>query len=305
MYLSDVITNIEGKLISEGEFTTLNYCTALSEVKFLTYIENPKYIKYLINNLNISCIICTDEIRNLLPKRSFGVFVTDEPKLTFHSIHNSLVDNHEYCLPSFKTIIGSNCDISPMAHISPYNVRIGNNVTIKEFVSINEHTTIEDNCIIHQGSVIGGKSFAFVRGESDKVLGLVDMGQVLLEEGVEICSNCHIARGTLPIDCTTIGKNTKLDAMVHIGHGTKIGKRVFITAGAQIAGNSIIGNDVWIGVNSTISNRLIVEDNARISLGSVVTKNIPYNKTVTGNFAIEHNTFIHNLKDQLNKYGDG
>lgn len=290
---------MDGKLISEGEFVTLNYCTAETEITFLTFLESPKYLDQLINNEQISCVLCTEEVFDLLPPKPYGIFVTKEPKVAFYKIHNSLVNNTEYILPKHKTIIGEKCKISPLAYIASDNVTIGNNVIIGEFVSINEHTRIGNNCIIHQGTVIGGKGFSFTRQGTDNVLGLLDMGQTIIEDDVEICSNCHIARGTLPTDCTIIGRNTKLDAMVHVGHGTKIGRRVFIAAGAQISGNTVIGNDVWIGVNATISNRLEVGDKARISLGAVVTKNVPEGETVTGNFAIKHKRFMENLKNSL------
>lgn len=300
MRLSEVICNLDGKMIADGEFTTLNYCTARSEVSILTFFENAKLITHLKDNESkITCIICNEDCLSLIPDNNYGIFVTKEPKAAFHMIHNSLVGNPDYCWPTHKTVIGDGCLISPLSHIAPHNVTIGKNVFIGEFVSINEYTIIGDNCKIHSGTIIGGKSFVFARQSNQCVIGMQDLGYVVIEDDVEICSNCHIARGTLPTDSTVIGKHTKLDALVHIGHGTKVGKRVFITAGAQVAGNAIIGDDVWIGVNAAVSNRLVVGDKARISLGSVVTRSVPEGETVTGNFAINHQTFMHQLKTSI------
>ena len=299
MRLSEVVQNLNGTLMSDGEFSVLNYCTAESDFAFLTFMENRKYVQQLVNNRAVSCILCTEELISDLPEKMYGVFVTQEPKVAFHTIHNSLINHSEYGPPSYKTTIGENCNISPLAYISPHSVTIGNNVTLGPFVVVNEHTMIGDNCTIHSNTTIGGKSFSFTRQGTDNVLGLCDMGRVVIEDYVEICSNCHIARGTLPTDTTILGRNTKLDGMVHVGHGTKIGSRVFIAAGAQLSGNTVIGNNVWIGVNATISNRLIIGNNARISLGAVVTKNIPDGETVTGNLAINHKRFMDNLKNSL------
>lgn len=299
MKLSEAIINLDGILIRDGEFSALNYCTVEMASPFLTFLENPKYIEALRNNKSVGCVISKKEIIDELPDNDWGIFCSEEPKKVFHAIHNSLVNNSDYKLKTYENKIGRNCKISPLAYIAPENVVIGNNVFIGEFVVINEHTSIGNDCVIHAGTVIGGKSFSFTRVEDNEVLGLVDMGQVVLEDNVEICSNCHIARGTLPSDTTLLGTHTKLDAMVHVGHGTKIGNRVFIAAGAQLSGNTVIGNDVWIGVNATISNRLVIGDSSRISLGAVVTKNILEGETVTGNFAIDHERFIQNMKRSI------
>ena len=69
-----------------------------------------------------------------------------------------------------------------------------------------------------------------------------------------------------------------------------------ISACSCVAGSAKIGSDVWLGVNSTISDRIIIGDYARISLGAVVTKNVPENVTVSGNFAIEHHKFLNHIK---------
>ncbi len=61
----------------------------------------------------------------------------------------------------------------------------------------------------------------------------------------------------------------------------------------------MIGEHFWAGLNATISNRITIGDHARVSLGAVVTKDIPSNTTVSGNFAIEHQRFLHNLKASL------
>ena len=214
MRLSEVVHILDGKLVSDGDFSTLNYCTAESNVAFLTFLEDRRFIDQINNNECISCILCNEELKNqILRKHHYGLFITKEPKAAFHTIHNSLMNNIDYCLPSYKTSIGENCKLSPLSYIAPNNVLIGNNVTIGEFVVINEHISIGDNCSIHSGTTIGGKSFTFTRSGTDEVLGMCDMGQVILEDNVEIYSNCHIARGTLPTDCTIIGSNSKLDVM--------------------------------------------------------------------------------------------
>lgn len=152
---------------------------------------------------------------------------------------------------------------------------------------------------ICSGVIIGGQSFNVVHDGPDKEFLACDGGCVLIEEGVEICSRSHVARGILEKDVTTVGAYSKVDTMAQIGHGTVIGRQTRIAAGAVISGNCVIGSHVWIGVNATISNRIVVGDRARVSLGSVVTKDVPAGGTVSGNFAIEHQRFLKNLKASI------
>lgn len=294
MRLSDIIDKIDGcSLISDGEFKILEQCTRIRGPHTLTYLENLNYSKY-IENENISCLICFPGMQQFFPNIS-GLVAADRPKTVFYKIHNYLARNDN----KWPTIIDPSVRISPQAWIAPHNVTIGKNVEIQPFVVINENTTIQDNVRICNGTVIGGQSFTSVPDNGDKAFLVQDRGSVLIEEGVEICSACHIACGTLKNDTTTIGAYSKLDAMVHIGHGTVIGRQVLIPAGAMISGNCIVGDHVWIGVNATISNRIVIGNHARVSLGAVVTKDVPEGVTVSGNFAIEHHRFLQNLKQSI------
>lgn len=294
MRLSNYVDVINGQLISDGDFDALEYCTSLCKKRFLTFLDKIKFLDKV--SQNVSCIITTEELRPCLPKHIEGIITSSEPKRSFVMLHNFLSGNKEYVRPDFKTSIGKNCRISPLAYVAEENVVIGDNVEVAPFAVINRNVTIGDNCIIHEHCVVGGKSFNFSRTKDGEVVGMVDAGQVILGNNVEICPHCHIANGPLPSDITWLEDSVKVDAFVHIGHGTKVGKRTLIPAGAQVAGNVVIGEDAWIGVNATIANRITIKDRGRVSLGSVVTKDIEEGQTVTGNFAIEHEKFIDNLK---------
>ena len=295
MLLSETVKNIEGKLIRDGQFKRLDYCTVKEDGPFLSFMEREKFLPALLENEHVSCVLCREDLADKIPE-NIGLFIVDEPKATFEQIHNILSEQKEYTLDDFTTVIGKNCNISPMAYIPDRNVVIGDNVTIGPFVCIGEHVTIKDGCTIYNHATIGGRSFSYARIGEEDVTGLIDCGTVVLEEGVEVMAYSHIARGILPTDCTKIGKNTIIDAHVHIGHGAQLGKRVFVAACACIAGNCRIGNDTWVGINATVSNRIIVGSKCRVSLGSVVTKNVPDGMTVSGNFAIEHSMFIEETK---------
>ncbi len=297
MYLSDVIKGFPGELIRDAQFETLEYCTSALETPFLTFMENPKFIEK-ISKFAV-CILCKKELLEKLPNGIKGIFVTENPKELFHTVHNMLSEQEGYRLATFDRKIGNNCQVSSQATIAQHNVVIGDRVVIEDNVIINDNVTIGNDCIIHSGVVIGGKAFVFARASQKKILGLKDVGRVVLKDRVEIFPMTHIAKGILPTDVTFLDDDVKIDAHGYIAHGVKIGKRTLIAAGVLIGGNTVIGEDSWVGINATISNRIRIGNNARVSLGSVVTKNVEENETVTGNFAIEHGKFIEKLKEDI------
>lgn len=296
MRLSDVTKNIEGELISDGEFSLIAFCSSNLEEHFLSFIENIKYIEEIERNGNISCIICTSEMVSSIPKHVKGIFVSNEPKCTLFKIHNMLTGNIKYMGEQQKTAIGKNCTISKLACISEKNITIGDNVVIEEFVSIKGRVKIGDNCIIRAGSIIGGKGFSFARDREDKLIGLVDCGSIELEDNVEIFELVQISTPPFIWEKTLIKMGTKVDAQALIGHGSIIGKNTLITEGSRICGNANIGDNCWLGVGAIVKNRGKIGNDVRVSIGSVVTKEVKPGETVSGNFAIEHNKFINFIK---------
>lgn len=302
MLLSEVVSCLEGKLIKDGEFQTLEYCTGRLEVPFLTFMGNAKFISQI--NPYASCVLCSEELVEVLPENIQGIFVTKSPKEAFQVIHNSLKNDSRYKLPVKENKIGIECDISKNASIASSGVEIGDRVVIEDHVTIYENVKIGNDCVIRSGAVIGGKAFTFARMESEGILPMEDMGQVVIGDRVEVFSLSHIAKGILPTDTTYIGDDVKIDSLVHVGHGAIIGERTLVAACALIAGNVSVGADSWIGVNATVSNRIRIGKNARVSFGSVVTKDVNDGQTVTGNFAIEHKDFINNLKELISRKKD-
>ena len=293
MKLSEAVQGIDGKLVRDAEFEALNFCTASPNYKFLSFIEKDKFVDRM--NENVSCVICTPEMQNQLPVMIEGVFLSINPKYDFYSIHNNL----STLIKKKDTCIDDSAVISNRAIIADKNVIIGKNVVIEANVVINENVTVEDDVIIHSNSVIGGRSFDYAKSRAGKMVGWIDAGSVLIRTGVEICSSVHIAQACLSEDITLLDEDCKIDSFVHLGHGVHVGKRALIAAGAIIGGNSVIGDDSWVGINATVSNRIIVGKNSKVSIGSVVTKNVDDNATVTGNFAIDHHRFIDNLKKSI------
>lgn len=295
MRLSEILQEIDCSytLIADGTFNVLEQCTRIRSPQALTYLDREKFLPMLAHP-GISCVICTPELRNQLPPHVEGIVTTENPKLIFFRIHNYLAEQ----APKKATVIDQTAEIHPNAVIAPYNVVVGPRVVI------GANAVIEENCILEKGvriganSTVGCQNFDVIRDDNTQFMAK-NGGWVHMKEYSEIGSGTQIEGATLMKDITEIGSYVKIDNSVLIGHGSTIGDRTLIAAMTIISGNVDIGKDVFIGVGATVSNRIEIGDHARVSLGSVVTKNVPAGATVTGNFAIDHQKFLRNLKESI------
>lgn len=248
-----------------------------------TFVDNEYYLQKLSDNIQM--VLIGEDLLDTLKqyRKSYGICVVENPRLTYFRIHNYLVNDISYRRTDFKTRIGTNCNISSQAVIADKNVIIGNNVTIEEFAVIRENTVINDNSIIRAGCKIAGEGFEF-KNTSEEVFHVSHIGGVIIGESVEIQYNTCIDKAIYPWDNTVIGDHVKIDNLVHIGHAVKVDSRTMIVANSGIGGRVSIGEDVWIGFGATIRNGIHIGDRARTNMGSVVTRNVGTEEAVTGQF---------------------
>lgn len=264
----------------------------------LSYIGDEKHISELDNNPNINAVICSADIASKISERypEIGVVISDNPRIELVKLHNRLSESEEYVGKPFKTVIGKNCNISPMAYIAEYNVRIGDNTTVGPFTCISD-ADIGNNCMIYANCMIGGTGFEFKRCETG-IIPVIHTGRVSIGDRVHILSLTNVSRAIYTWDRTRIGDDCKIDVLVHIAHAAKLGKRVMVAAGGVVAGSSCIEDDSWIGVNASVRDQIHVGKNTRVSIGAVATLDVPDNITVSGNFAMEHSRFIEKIKKE-------
>lgn len=297
MFLNTILKNMSYEnydIMNEQEIECLALAASELDKKVCIFLDNEKFANDIKSN--VAMVLTTQEMKEKIScKYSGGLCIVENPRTLFFQIHNFLKNDKKYIRKKFKTSIGKDCNIHPLSSISDHNVMIGDHVIIEEFVSIKEDVCIGDRSIIRAGCIIGGEGFQFPVTQ-EGILAVQHCGGVVIGNNVEIQQVCNVSKALFPWDNTVIGDGTKLDALVHIGHAGKIGRNCRIPAGAAISGSVYIDDGAWIGVNATISNRIRIGKNARISLGSVVTKNVEENKVVTGNFAIDHDQFIENIK---------
>ena len=196
-----------------------------------------------------------------------------------------------------NVLIGKNVSIGKETHVGSNtiiesNVVIGNNCVIGSFVSI-KNSLMGPYVHIKDGSRIGIKGFGFIPIKQ-KNIRTPQIGKVILEEGVEIGSNCTVDRGSLTD--TIVGKNTFLDNQVHLAHNVKIGDNCMIAGQVGIAGSTIVGNNVMIGGQAGISGHLNIGNNVKIGGGSGVINDIPNNNQVMGYPAVSLKEFVKQRK---------
>ncbi len=260
----------------------------------LSFVEDEVYLQTAGENKNILALVTKKQFAKVNP--NITLLFSNQPRHTFYLIHEFLSKNTDFYCKKTKNIIHPSARIHFSSFIAGSNIEIGKNVVIGPNVCIYEGTKIAENVEIKPGAIIGSCGFEYykIKGEMFPV---THAGGVEIKEGVSIGANTCIDRAIFK-ENTYIGEYSKIDNLVHIGHGVKIGKRVMIPAGVVIAGFVKIGNDSWIGVGSVILQRLKIGSNVLISIGSVVTKDVSDNAHVTGNFAIDHNKFIKSLKQK-------
>ena len=278
----------------DGIFESLGILKHRKE-KGLSFLESKDYLEILLNNPTLSCIITSRDLADSIPSH-LGIAISDSPRVSFLKLHNYLAtSSFFYKRKIFGTSVDGSATIHPTAEISATNVFIGKGCQIGPYVVISENSVIHDDVIIRSGSVIGTEGFYPKRLGADIFMG-VHTGGVIIHDRVEVQANCGISKGIFG-GSTEIGSDSKMANFVDIAHDVKIGQKTFIAAGTVVSGNTTIGNEVWIGPNCTITNNVEIFDNATVSLGSVVTKDVPSQTRVTGNFAIDHVKFLTFLKN--------
>lgn len=188
--------------------------------------------------------------------------------------------------------------IAPTAYIDStatigIGVSIGHNVVIEKDVVVGDFTVIGNNstilartkignyCVVGHNTVLGSLGFGFERDESADWVRLPHIGNLCVEDNVEIGSSTVIARGT--ITETRIGRNCKIDDNVFVAHNVVLGENCVVIANAEISGSVIVGRNCWIGPASTIIQGMKIGENSLIGIGSVVIKDVGDSEVVAGN----------------------
>ncbi|MBN2728094.1 MAG: UDP-3-O-(3-hydroxymyristoyl)glucosamine N-acyltransferase [Bacteroidales bacterium] len=241
----------------------------------ITFVDHPKYYDRALGSAATFVILNKDVD---VPQGKV-LIISDDPFRDYVAI----VKHFKPYIPSEAAIspdakIGEGTVIEPFVFIGR-NVKIGKNCIIFPNVSIHADTVIGDNVIVNSGTVIGGEAFYFKRRPDyyDKLEGC---GRVVIEDNVEVGSCCTIDKGVS--GDTVVGKGTKMDNHIQVGHDTVIGKNCLISSQVGIAGVVTIEDDVILWGQVGVQKDLTIGKGAVVLGQSGVAKSIQGGKTYFG-----------------------
>ncbi|MBR4154474.1 MAG: UDP-3-O-(3-hydroxymyristoyl)glucosamine N-acyltransferase, partial [Muribaculaceae bacterium] len=178
--------------------------------------------------------------------------------------------------------IGSNTKIYPQAYIGD-NVKIGTNCIIYPGVKIYHNCVIGNNVIIHAGTVIGSDGFGFAPQNGEYVK-IAQIGNVIIEDNVEIGSNTSIDRATM--GSTVVKRGAKLDNLIQVAHNVEIGESTVMAAQVGVAGSTKVGKHCMIGGQVGFAGHITIGDNVNIGAQSGIPNNVEAKSNLLGYPAI-------------------
>lgn len=260
----------------------------------LCFLANPKYEKYLYTTEASVIIVNKDLVVNGKVNGTL-IRVPD----AYHAFA-ALLELYDSFKPQKKgveapsyvsasAVIGQDAYVGAFAYVSD-NVKVGNNVKIYphvyigENVKIGDHTvifpgvkiyhncTIGANCIFHAGSIIGADGFGFAPNQENDYKKIPQIGNVVIEDYVEIGANATVDRATM--GSTIIRKGVKLDNMVHIAHNVEIGENTVMAAQTGVAGSAKIGRDCMFAGQVGIAPHVTIANGVKLGAKSGVNSSI-------------------------------
>jgi UDP-3-O-[3-hydroxymyristoyl] glucosamine N-acyltransferase len=310
--IKDIAEFIGGKIIGD-ENLIINSVARIDEAKKgdISFIYLPAYEKFL-STTNASALIVKPDLNKtredltyievISPEKAFFSIIRKyfSPQLELNGI-----DESAFISPKAK--IGENVSVGKNVVISDgcfigNNSKIFHNTTIHEQVevgddclifsnvTIREYSKIGNRVVIHSGTVIGSDGFGYQRSESGEYLKIPQIGNVIIEDDVEIGSNVSIDRAAL--GSTIIKKGCKLDNLIQIAHNVVIGENTAISAQSGISGSTKIGKNCILAGQVGIADHLEICDGAIFMAQSGVSKNISKPGYYFGSPIKEHKTAL-------------
>lgn len=296
-FTAEMIAGLLGGAIVGDKGATVSTVSSIDggKVGSLAYLTNPKYEQYiytteasivlvdstfepkqkvkttLIKVDNVAqCVLNLLEMYNASRPQKRGI-----SKLA--SIHEGAVIGEDCYVGDFTVVeatakIGDKVQIYPQCYIGD-NVTIGEGTKIYPGVKIYEGCVVGKNCILHAGVVIGADGFGFAPREDGTFAKIPQLGNVIIEDNVELGANTCVDRAKT--DSTIIRSGVKLDNLIQVGHNVQIGSNTVMSAQVGIAGTTKIGSNCFVGGQVGFADHITVGNGCKIGSQSGLDKSVP------------------------------
>jgi UDP-3-O-[3-hydroxymyristoyl] glucosamine N-acyltransferase len=274
----------------------------------LSFLSNPKYVPYIYET-NASIVIVSEDFKAEKEIQTTLIRVKDA-----YQAFATLLTMYEQAKPRPRGIdemakikegatVGDNVFIDAFAVIGK-NAKIGNNVLIYAQAYIGDNVVVGDGSIIypgvkiyhdcklgkevtiHAGAVIGSDGFGFAPKKGDNYQKIPQIGNVIIEDYVEIGANTCVDRATM--GSTVIKEGVKLDNLIQVAHNVEIGEHTVMAAQVGISGSTKIGKDGMFGGQVGMAGHMTVGDNVKIGAQSGIARNVRDNEILLGSPALSH-----------------
>jgi len=304
---------LKGEIIGDPE-TKVNTVAKIEEGHpgALSFLANPKYEHFLYTTkssivlVNKSLVPSASVSATLIKvENAYEAFASllqlvDQARPRKKGVHptaviepSATIGRDVYIGP--YAYIGENCQIGDECSIYPHvfigdNSKAGNKCTLYPGVKIYHDCILGNNCVIHAGSVIGSDGFGFAPQSETEFMKIPQIGNVVIEDNVEIGANVAIDRATM--GSTLIRKGVKLDNLIQIGHNVEIGENTVMAGQTGVAGSAKIGRNCMFGGQVGISGHLKIADGTKIGAQSGIPGDIKKENTILlGYPAIDYKNF--------------
>lgn len=305
---------LKGEIIGDPE-TKVNTVAKIEEGHpgALSFLANPKYEHYLyttessivlVNNSFVpsaSVKATLIKVENAYESFASLLQLVDQSRARKKGVHptaviepTAIIGMDVYIGP--YVYIGENCFIGDECSIYPHvyigdNSKIGKKCILNPGVKIYHDCFLGNNCVIHAGSVIGSDGFGFAPQSETEFMKIPQIGNVVIEDNVEIGANVAIDRATM--GSTIIRKGVKLDNLIQIGHNVEIGENTVMAGQTGVAGSAKIGRNCMFGGQVGISGHLKVADGTKIGAQSGIPGDVKKeNSVLLGYPAIDYKNFF-------------
>jgi len=311
MKLADIATALNARLENGSPDTEITGIAGIKDATTgqLTFVANPKYAA-AAKSTKASAVI----VAEAFPAIPAAMLRSKNPYFTFAKAIDLFYSKPQYTAGIHPTaVVHSSARIGSGAHIGPYvvideNVEIGAGAVLlahvviyrdakigKNFFAhsnavVREGCRIGDNVILHNGAVIGADGFGFAKDDEGHWYKIAQPRPVVLGDDVEIQANSCIDRASL--EETRIGRGTKIDNLVQVGHGSSVGEDSLLASQVGLAGSTQVGNRVIITGQAGVVGHCTIGDGAIITPQTGVAGDIAAGAIVSGSPAIDHKLWL-------------